>query len=246
MYTSESVKDFYNRGINKRRYGEAIDKSGLWDSEKNIFEKYAKKSDKILDLGCGAGRTTINLYRSGHQNIIGLDISDKLVEYAKNYSRENGLNIEFIVGDATEIDCAPGTFDVVFFSYNGLMCIPRQENREKVINNAYKILKEKGIFIFTAHNRDDSGKFNQFWADEKVKWDNGVQDSDLFEYGDKIDVNGTGEKTFIHFSNIKEIEQSVTKFGFKVLEYKKRSEIAQESEAVKEFSGETVFWVLQK
>lgn len=47
MYTKRQVKDYYNKSFNMKRYGEAIDKSGLWNSEKLIFAKYVKNNIEI-------------------------------------------------------------------------------------------------------------------------------------------------------------------------------------------------------
>jgi len=58
------------------------------------------------------------------------------------------------------------------------MCIPKQENREKVVEEVYNALKDGGLFIFTAHNRDDSGKHYQEWIEEKQKWDNNSQNKE--------------------------------------------------------------------
>ena len=121
MKDLEYTKKQYNLDANIKRYSDAIEKIGLWNSEKIIFDKYVKKSDKILDLGCGAGRTTINLFRNGYYNIIGLDIADKLIDFAKNYSKENNLDINFEVGDATKINYGDNIFDVVIFSFNGFL-----------------------------------------------------------------------------------------------------------------------------
>ena len=92
----ESVRKTYNNSKVAKSYTEAVEKVGLWNSEKIMFEKYISKDAKILDLGCGAGRTTINLYKEGYKNITGLDISDKFIDYAKNYCKTNNLDIEFI------------------------------------------------------------------------------------------------------------------------------------------------------
>ena len=61
MKDLEYTKEQYNKEENVKRYGEAI-KIGLWNSERLFFEKYINKDDYILDLGCGAGRTTFALY----------------------------------------------------------------------------------------------------------------------------------------------------------------------------------------
>ena len=78
----KELNDFYNSKNNQIHYTYAIDNVGLWESEKILIEKYISKDAKILDLGCGAGRTTINLYRLEYKDIIGLDYSEKLIESA--------------------------------------------------------------------------------------------------------------------------------------------------------------------
>lgn len=84
MKNLEYTKHQYNLDANIKRYSEAIEQVGLWNSEKIVFNKYIDKNDKILDLGCGADRTTINLFKNGFTNIIGLDIADKLIDFVKN------------------------------------------------------------------------------------------------------------------------------------------------------------------
>ena len=240
------TKDFYEDKDNVIRYSEAVDNVGLWNSEKIIFEKYISKNAKILDIGCGAGRTTINLYKNGYKDIIGLDLSSKLIEYAKNYVEKNKLNIEFINGDATKLGFEDNVFDVVIFSYNGMQCIPGKNNRDSILKEVYRVLKPGGLYIFTAHNRDDSGSFQSFWDEEKIRWQNGTQDKTLDMFGDKYSIDKTGQTCFVHFSNIEEMIDFVRQENFEVVEYKKNTDIAEETEATKEFAGNTVFWIVKK
>lgn len=242
----EYTKEFYDQDDNVKRYGEAIDNVGLWNSEKIMFEKYINKSDKILDIGCGAGRTTINLYKLGYKNIIGVDLSTNLIEYAQNYVKKNNLDIDFKNGDATNLEYEDNTFDVVIFSYNGMQCIPGKKNRDNVLKEVYRVLKPGGLYIFTAHNRDDSGKFQYVWEEEKIKWENGVQDEILEMYGDRYSEDRTGRLCFVHFSSIEEMIDFVHQQNFEVLEYKKNTDIAEENEKTKEFAGDTVFWIVRK
>lgn len=243
---TDRIREYYNSQANRTRYGEAVTKSGLWKSEEIIFSKYVDKQDQILDLGCGAGRTTINLYRRGYKNITGLDISDGLLGIAKEYADISGFDIEFILGDAVDLSFDNEVFDVVFFSYNGLMCIPNSKNRLNALKEVYRVLRPKGKFIFTAHDRDDAEEFADFWEEEKQIWKENKQDQRLIEYGDVLTVDITGETTFLHMANTGEIEEMICAANFRVLESAKRSDIAEESQEVQNFSGDTVFWVLKK
>lgn len=235
------IKNYYNLADCVKRYGEDIDKSGLWKSEEFIFQKYLKHSDSILDLGCGAGRTTINLYKIGYKNIIGLDLAPNLIHYAKSYCEKNKLNIPFVVGNATDLPYKQDRFDAVIFSYNGLMCIPGQKNRERALQEIYRVLKPNGLFIFTAQDRDNI-RFKQSWIDEKQKWDNGEQDKNLEIFGDKFLPDENGYFSFLHFSSIDEIISFCKKHNFQIEEYVNNLKIGADDEK----NHGTIFYVVRK
>ena len=131
------------------------------------------------------------------------------------------------------------------FSYNGMQCIPGKKNRDNVIKEVYRVLKPGGVYIFTAHNRDDSGPHQTEWDIERIKWDNGTQDPNLEIFGDKYPTHN-GEKVFVHFSSVNEMKEFINQRNFEILEHVKREDICEEREEVKEFSGSTWFWVIRK
>lgn len=243
----KELNNFYNSKANQNRYTYSVDNVGLWESERILIEKYATKDSKILDLGCGAGRTTINLYKLGYKNITGLDYSEKLIECAKEYCNHNNLNINFMYGDATHLSCfKDNDFDFILFSYNGLMSIPQQENRDKVLKEVYRTLKKDGIFIFTAHDRNNP-KYKEIWKLEKKKWDTNTQDKELFDYGDRFIKAEDGTVLFAHYSSVNEVKDFIVKNNFKLIENKLRSEICDESEKIYSWSKEdTMFYVIKK
>ncbi|MDR2902458.1 MAG: class I SAM-dependent methyltransferase [Lactobacillales bacterium] len=241
-----TISVHYNGKQTSVHYCEAVDGVGLWKSEEMIFQKYARKSDTILDMGCGAGRTTINLHRLGYTDIVGLDITSSLIDYAAKYSKKHALDIKFILGDARKTPFEDAFFDIVFFSFNGLMCIPTQANRDKVINEAYRILKPGGKFIFTAHERIITGEHALFWGEEKAKFENGTQDPRIEKFGDRLVDMLPGEEGFIHIASIAEIKEFIGHTKFKILEYMRRSDMVEENDKVEAFSKDTVFWVVQK
>lgn len=248
MKNLEYTKHQYNLDANIKRYSEAIEQVGLWNSEKIVFNKYIDKNDKILDLGCGAGRTTINLFKNGFTNIIGLDIADKLIDFAKKYSNDYNLDIDFVVGDATKLEYEDNFFDVLIFSFNGMQCIPGLENRRDVLKEVYRVLKPGGYYIFTAHDRHDpnSPEYLPFWKKIENDWNNGINDSGVECLGDLITTDPAGEEAFIHFSTIDEMKDFIKEQPFEIVEYNYSYTIAEENKITHEFAGDTVFWILRK
>jgi SAM-dependent methyltransferase len=61
-------------------YTRAVKEIGLWESEKMMIEKYFNPKKRILDIGCGAGRTTIGLYKLGYHLVEGLDLSEVMMK----------------------------------------------------------------------------------------------------------------------------------------------------------------------
>jgi ubiquinone/menaquinone biosynthesis C-methylase UbiE len=62
-----------------------------------------------IDLGCGTGITTIYMARQGVE-VVGVDIADKLIEYAKK--ENSNKNTSYICADITELEIGK-RFDIV-------------------------------------------------------------------------------------------------------------------------------------
>ncbi|MBU4509705.1 class I SAM-dependent methyltransferase, partial [bacterium] len=179
-------------------YTKAVREIGLWESEKIMIEKYFNPESQILDIGCGAGRTTIGLYRLGYHLVEGLDLSEAMIVQARRISKELNYDIIFSVGDAACLDYNDETFSAALFSFNGIMQIPERKNRIKVLKEIKRILKPKGYFLFTTHDRDSSKEYESFWQEEKRRWALHLQDRSLHEFGDKI-IKMEERDIFLHF-----------------------------------------------
>jgi len=67
-------------------------------------------NERLLDVGCGTGRTTTALAaRKDHAAIVGIDISDIYIEYAS--ARNVDPRISFKVADATVLPFEDNSFD---------------------------------------------------------------------------------------------------------------------------------------
>ena len=226
-------------------YTRAVKEIGLWESEKIMIEKYFSPESRILDIGCGAGRTTIGLYRLGYYLVEGLDLSDAMIVQARRISKELNYNITFCAGDVACLDYDNETFSAALFSFNGIIQIPRRENRIKALKEIKRILKPKGHFLFSTHDCDGSKEYESFWREEKRKWALHIQDKSLHEFGDRV-IKMEERETFLHFPTKEEVISSLEETGFRLIEGILRSELCEESEEVKKFSTDCVLWLVQK
>jgi ubiquinone/menaquinone biosynthesis C-methylase UbiE len=127
---------------------QAFTKIGLWREEAMMIRKYFKKNRaKALDLGCGAGRTTLPLSEMGY-DVIGMDVSEQMIEKAKS----RFPSLDFRIGDACDLKFPDKSFDYVLFSFNGIDYIYPEEKRTKALKEINRVLKDDGIFIFSTHN----------------------------------------------------------------------------------------------
>src|SRR5260370_36686760 len=80
---------------------------------------------KVLDGGCGHGTSSIPAARAGAK-VTGIDSALNLLEQAWQRSVTEGLDATFDEGDAEQLPCADGQFDVVMTMF-GAMFAPRPE-----------------------------------------------------------------------------------------------------------------------
>lgn len=101
----------------------------------------------VLDLGCGAGRTTVGLAALGYEPL-GIDLAEALLAAA----RERFPKLAFRRMDATRLELPDASFDAALFSYNGIDCIHPVAARVACLRETFRVLRPGGVFLLSSHN----------------------------------------------------------------------------------------------
>lgn len=97
----------------------------------------------VLDLGCGYGHNCIDFIRNGASRVVGLDISEKMLQVARSESQD--LKIEYINMSMVEISSIKEKFDFVYSS----LAFHYIKDFEKLIKSIYSLLNHDGYLLFS-------------------------------------------------------------------------------------------------
>ena len=112
-----------------------------------LFSMMPDLKDKaVLDLGCGFGEHCKRFVESGAKKVVGIDISEKMLEIAKIENADP--KITYINMPMEDISKLNEKFDVVVSS----LAFHYVEDFSGVVKNIYDMLNEKGIFLFSQEN----------------------------------------------------------------------------------------------
>lgn len=229
------IKEFGGENAQKR-YAELAE-NGFWVSEEYFISKYfTNKNGKILDLGCGTGRTTMPLVKAGYQ-VVAVDIVPEMIEAAKRIAQQKGLNIDYRIGDATKLDFEDNIFDYIIFSNQGWTQIPDRGERLKALKEMRRVLKPDGICIFTAHPRVWFSKWSLFWLWKWVRFYILKKigfNIDEVDFGDRFFVRSSIDKIkefktkqYIHIASINEVKKQIKESGFEIIEINGKLQISK-------------------
>ncbi len=109
------------------------------------------RSLKILDIGCGTGRHTIELTKRGYK-VTGIDLSENQITRAREKALGQGVTIDFQIQDARKLSFNDGFDLAIMLCEGGFSLMETDEMNFEILKNAAKALKGKGKFIFTTLN----------------------------------------------------------------------------------------------
>ena len=120
-----------------------------------VEELALPKGSRILDIGCGTGRHSIELAKHGYI-VTGVDISSGMLAEAEAAAKDEGVEIELVNANAAEYISEP-VFDAAICLCEGAFCLLGEEDDSHepdltILKNIFAALKPGTKFILTALN----------------------------------------------------------------------------------------------
>lgn len=112
-----------------------------YDSYKRLLEAYGR-GKQVLEYGCGPGSFAFFLAERG-ASVVGIDISDGAIEQGRETARAQGLDIEFRLMNAEQLDFPDGSFDMVCGT--GIL---HHLDLERAYTEVARVLRGGGVGIF--------------------------------------------------------------------------------------------------
>lgn len=109
------------------------------------------KTLKILDIGCGTGRHSIELAKRGY-DVTGIDLSESMLAKARLNAADQNVKVNFMLGDARNLPFENNFELAIMICEGGFPLMETDELNFMILQSARKAIKEGGKLIFTTLN----------------------------------------------------------------------------------------------
>lgn len=135
---------FFDKYSNMERSKNGLEAAGEWHELRKMLPDFQGK--RVLDLGCGYGWHCRFALENGAKAVVGIDISQKMLNEAKN--RTKSEYIQYICMPIEDIDFPVNSFDVVISS----LAFHYIQSFEDIVSKVGKCLSNGGEFVFSVEH----------------------------------------------------------------------------------------------
>ena len=147
--------------------------------EVNFLEKFigsqtlkvSEKMSPILDMCGGQGRHALELARRGFGRVTVLDYSHYLLSVGKKKAGQEKLNPFFVQGDARNTGFLSESFFIIIIMASSFGYFVQEEENEKILLEAYRLLKPSGNFLLDLPDREYVLQFFKPLSNHRVNED---------------------------------------------------------------------------
>jgi len=149
------------------------------------------KNARILDVGCGTGRHSIELAKRGY-SVTGVDLSESQLYRAKEKAIQQKVHVDFREADARHLSFSE-EYDLVMMLCEGAFPLMETDDMNfEILKNTYRALRAEGKLIFTTLN----GLYPLFHSVKEflashAQEGNAIEDTNSFDLMTFRDVNVT-------------------------------------------------------
>ncbi|MEP5255603.1 MAG: bifunctional demethylmenaquinone methyltransferase/2-methoxy-6-polyprenyl-1,4-benzoquinol methylase UbiE [Winogradskyella arenosi] len=165
-----------------------------------VVDLVAKTKPKnILDIATGTGDLAISLTATNAEEIIGLDISDGMLEVGRKKITAKNLDpiISMVIGDSEDLPFEDNTFDAITVAFG----VRNFEHLEKGLAEILRVLKPNGIFViletsvptnpiykagYNFHTKLIMPTIGKLFSKDKVAYNYLSESASVFPYGEAL------------------------------------------------------------
>lgn len=148
-------KTFFDKYSSMNRSKQGLKGAGEWHELRKILPTFEDK--RVLDLGCGFGWHCQFAIENGARSVIGVDISQKMLNEARN--KTESANIQYLCMPIEEIDFPENSFDIIISS----LALHYIQSFEEVLNRISKCISKGGKLVFSVEHPIFTAQGPQDW-----------------------------------------------------------------------------------
>lgn len=169
---------FFDQYSQMARSVGGLDAAGEWPVLRKMLPDLQGK--RVLDLGCGYGWHCRYAKEMGASSVIGVDLSDNMLERARELTGNSGIEYRRLAIE--DFDFQEGQFDVILSS----LALHYVESFELTCRKVHQSLAQGGAFVFSVEHPVFTARAEQDWhygaEGERLHWPvDGYQDEGLRE-----------------------------------------------------------------
>lgn len=200
---------FFGQYEKMLRSQKGLEGAGEWHALKKMLPDFTGKD--VLDLGCGFGWHCRYAIENGAKSVIGIDLSEKMLEKAKEINHLEG--IEYVRKALEDVEYPSGKFDIILSS----LTFHYIESFDVIAQNMYHWLKPGGHLVFSVEHPVFTAQGAQDWIyddnKEKQHWP-----VDHYFIEGKRNTSFLGENVIKYHRTLTTYLNTLLKQGFKINE----------------------------
>lgn len=182
----------------------------LWRGYRSLLKAADLRSPRIIELGCGSGRTSLALAKLLRGSVTLVDNSEAAMVKAKRIFRDQGVRVKFIMRDLFSIE-ATEKYDIVHSE--GLIEHFDQERLNKLVGLHRELVRDGGYVIIFVPTPSRTYRVWRFLQERMGMW----------YYGDEHPIKLEKLKYLCHLNGLRVLRTANTPFQVGVLCQVKRN-----------------------